>query len=168
MTTLREGDLELRVPSRAIGRKFDDASHGLSHCMKAVDFVVELPDRILFVEVKDPENPAATCASRAEFIRRFQSGEIDRDLALKYRDSFLYEWAANRLAKPVHYVVLVAIATMDAAMLLTRSDALKGQLPFDGPSNGAWTRRIAAQCIVLNIDAWNRHLPSFPVKRLGP
>ena len=168
MTTLREGDLELSVPLRATGRTFDDATHGLSHCMKAVDFVVELPDRILFIEVKDPENPAATCADQAEFISRFQSGEIDRDLALKYRDSFLYEWAASRLAKPIHYFVLVAIAAMDAAMLLSRTDALKRQLPFDGPGSGAWTRRIATQCVVLNIDAWNQYLPSFPVKRLGP
>lgn len=49
---LREGDLELALPPGATGWKFDDeAVHGLSHCMKAVDFVIELPDCLLFVEI---------------------------------------------------------------------------------------------------------------------
>ena len=34
-TTLREGELQVQLPSSAQGRKFDDDSHGLSHCMKA-------------------------------------------------------------------------------------------------------------------------------------
>jgi hypothetical protein len=167
MTVWREGDLELRLPLKALGRKFDDASHGLSHCMKAVDFIVELEDRILFIEFKDPENPRARPAARATFVKEFQSGEIDSDLTVKYRDSFLYEWAAGRLNKPVHYLVLVAITSMDAAMLLNRTDALKRQLPFDGPANGAWLRKIAEQCLVFNIDAWNRYLPNFSVTRVG-
>ena len=56
MTVLREGDLQITINDAIEARKFDDeASHGLSHCMKAVDFVVELPDRYLFIEVKDPK-----------------------------------------------------------------------------------------------------------------
>ena len=60
MPTFVEGDL--RNPNRKRGqnaRKFDDHSHGLSHCMKAVDFVVELPHLYLFIEFKDPEHPSA-------------------------------------------------------------------------------------------------------------
>lgn len=167
MTMLREGDIEIRLPSGARGRKFDDANHGLSHCMKAVDFIVELSDRILFVEIKDPERPGARGVRRGEFVRGFQVGEIDRDLARKYRDSFLYEWAAQRLAKPVHYLVLVAISTLDDAMLLVRTEALKRELPFDGPSNGTWTRRLAEGCVVLNLAAWNKHMAEFAVNRRG-
>jgi len=60
MTTLAEGDLQIALPAGAAGRKFDDgATHGLSHCMKAVDFIVELEDRILFIEFKDPDHPTA-------------------------------------------------------------------------------------------------------------
>ena len=164
MTTLREGDIEIELLSGARGRKFDDARHGLSHCMKAVDFIIELKDRILFVEIKDPESSAAPDTRREEFVRQFQAGEIDRALAGKYRDSFLYEWAAQRLEKPVHYLVLVAISSLDPAMLLARTDALKRELPFQGPSNGAWTRRLAEGCVVFNLDAWT-HMAGFPVSR---
>jgi len=56
VTTLREGkiEIEIEIPDALSGRKFDDRTHGLSHCMKAVDFIVELVDRILFIEIKEP------------------------------------------------------------------------------------------------------------------
>lgn len=48
MTVLAENDLQISLPASVTGRKFDDgATHGLSHCMKAVDFIVELADRVL-------------------------------------------------------------------------------------------------------------------------
>ncbi|MYN68254.1 MAG: hypothetical protein F4X11_25095 [Acidobacteria bacterium] len=85
-----EGDLEMDIPDVVDGGKFDDDGHGLNRCMKAVDFVVELADRYLFIEFKDPQHPHATPESRDEFIRRLDAGQLDEDLKYKYRDSFLY------------------------------------------------------------------------------
>ena len=45
-----EGDLEMEIPDVVDGGKFDGDGHGLNRCMKAVDFVVELADRYLFIE----------------------------------------------------------------------------------------------------------------------
>ena len=60
MTTLREGNLQITFPQGAKVRRFDDrASHGLSHCMKAVDFIVEEVNRTSFIELKDPDHPNA-------------------------------------------------------------------------------------------------------------
>ncbi len=67
----------------------------------------------------------------------------------------------------MHYLVIVAISALDAAMLLARTDALKRELPFDGPSNGTWTRRLAEGCIVFNLAAWNKHMAGFAVNRRG-
>ena len=51
----RERDLEITISEGESARKFDDQpAHGVSY-MKAVDFVVELPDRYIFIEVKDPQ-----------------------------------------------------------------------------------------------------------------
>lgn len=44
MTVLEEGTLQLVLPRGTQGRKFDDDTHGLSHCMKAVDFIIETSD----------------------------------------------------------------------------------------------------------------------------
>ena len=166
MTAFTEGDLQITIPDELDARTFDDESHGLSHCMKAVDFIVELPDRYYFLEFKDPENPKARPENRQESIDNFLSGKIDEDLKYKSRDSFLYEWASGKADKPVHFLVLIAIEDLDAAVLLQRTDALGQKLPLNGPSSGTWTGKIADSCAVFNIAAWNRSLTQFPVKRL--
>jgi len=51
VTTPREQNIEIKISDALNGRKFDDRTYGLAHCMKAVDFIVELTDRILFIEI---------------------------------------------------------------------------------------------------------------------
>ena len=160
-----EGNLVIDIPAAIGGRKFDGADHGLSHCMKAVDFVVELADEYLYIEVKDPQHPDAAQERRDTFLRSFQSGKIDNDLKYKYRDSFLYEWAAGRADKPVDYLVLIALDTLDEAQLLRRQEELRRNLPLVGPEDRAWRRPIARGCGVFNLDSWNRRFPEYPVNR---
>ncbi|MBI5136822.1 MAG: hypothetical protein HZA24_05730 [Nitrospirae bacterium] len=169
MTVLSDGDLQITLPDGVAGRKFDDdASHGLSHCMKRVDFIVDLIDKILFVEFKDPDNPAARPKDRRCFMEKFGSGTLDNELKKKYRDSFLYEWASGRASKPIYYLVLIGASALSAAELLARTDALKRQIPVVGPGNRSWVKPFIAGCAVMNIDAWNRELPHYPVSRISP
>ncbi|MFN9732353.1 MAG: hypothetical protein ACK59M_18250 [Pseudomonadota bacterium] len=135
--------------------------------MKAVDFIVELADRIYFIELKDPEDPEATAERRQEFIKNLQSGALDANLKLKFRDSFLYEWASGRVDKPIHYLVLIGLTSLTSAELLVRTDALRKQLPLLGPQGTPWHRPLAAGCAVLNIAAWNRALSTMPVRRVS-
>ena len=67
--------------------------------MKAVDFNVERTDSYLFIEFKDPQDPRAKAQARKEFSRNFKRGKLDEDFKYKYRDTFLYEWAAGRVEK---------------------------------------------------------------------
>ena len=164
---LQEGNLQITFPRGAKVRKFDDgASHGLSHCMKAVDFIVQENNRILFIELKDPDHPHAKKADKKKFIESFHSGALDEDLKHKYRDTFLYQWASGRVNKPVHYLVVIAIKSLTARDLSTRTDDLKRKLPLKGPPSGEWKQPIVADCMVFNIDTWNRHLPRFPLSRI--
>ncbi len=166
MSALTEGDLRMQVPDEAVGRRFDAAGHGLSHCMmKAVDFIVELPDRYYFIEMKDPDDPAANAARRKAFIKNLNQAELDQQLTHKYRDSFLYEWASGHADKPVYFLVLVACATLGSPELDRRKDALTRTLPVGVPS--VWQREIVAGCAVFNIDTWNRHFPDYQVSRIG-
>ena len=139
MNTLTEGELQLSLPVGARGRCFDDpATHGLTHCMKAVDLIVGTADRSWFIEFKDPEHSRAGERSREVFLHDFRSGRLDNDLKTKYRDSWLYEHAQGRLTKPVHFAVLIACSTLTAAELLNRTEALRRQLPLRGPGGRAW------------------------------
>ena len=168
MIVLSEGDLQINLPAGAKGRKFDDGmSHGLSHCMKAVDFIVELDDKILFIEMKDPDHPNALSRDRKNFQKKILSGDLDSDLKTKYRDSFLYEWGGARVSKPTHYLVLIGASALSEADLLTRTDALRRQLPVLGPGEKPWKKPFVAGCAVLNIEAWNKAMPQYPVSRIG-
>ena len=164
MTTLSEGDLRLTVPDPANGRQFDDTQHGLSHCMKAVDWVVDLPERTCFVEVKDPEAPGArNFRQGGRFLQSFLAGELTPSLVTKFRDSFLYEWACDRIDKPISFYVIVASETLDVAQLVTRTDDLKRRLPVGSPAE--WTRAMAQDCCVFNVAKWNEVFPQFPLSR---
>ena len=165
MNILSERDLSLAFPDGTEARKFDGPEHGLGHCMKAVDFVVALPDRYLFIELKDPPKTRAAEKAREEWIRKLRAGQLDEDLKYKYRDSFLYEWAAGRADKPVHYLVLIGLDTLDDAALLARQDALARKLPRAVPASTPWTRPIAAGCGVFNVASWNRTFPQYPLER---
>ncbi len=94
MQVLREGNLELSLPDEVQAKKFDDNTHGLSHCMKAVDFIVETPAKIVFIEFKDLDHPDAKLKDKKKFIREFLDGGKDDELVRKYRDTFIYQWAA--------------------------------------------------------------------------
>ena len=63
--------------------------------MKAVDFIVEGPERALFIEIKDPEHPRAPKVSVPEYL----SQRLVHDLTHKFRDTFLYEWARDQMGK---------------------------------------------------------------------
>ena len=169
MTTLKEGNLQITFPRGANVRKFDSQeSHGLTHCMKAVDFIVEDDDRVLFIEFKDPDHPHARDKAKEKFIKRFRSGKLINDLKYKYRDSFLYEWMSGSARKPVYYWILIGMDRLTEAELLARTDDLKRKLPLYGPQSEAWTQPICAGCMIFNIRTWNRNLPDFPVLRIRP
>ena len=168
MTVLREGALEITLPHGVQGRKFDSSDHGLSHCMKAVDFVVEEPDRVLFIEFKDPDHHIADPDAREVFLQELLMGNKDDDLVRKYRDSFIYRWAEGVDEKTIVYFVLIAANCLDEAQLLAITEGLKRKLPVRGPASGAWKRQIVAECGVFNIETWNRHLSLYPVIRTVP
>ncbi len=166
MTVLGEGDLQVEFGDAIDGRKFD-AEYGLSHCMKAVDFIVEFDDRYLFIEFKDPQQPLAREGSRSEFIAGLKQGTLDFDLRYKFRDTFLYEWASGRPEKPVYFYVLIAVDELNARDLAVRTDALRRALPVSGPDSNPWSRPFVSDCAAFNLESWNRTFSSYQVRRLS-
>lgn len=165
-STFKEGNLRITINNVVDARKFDlpgSSGHGLTHCMKAVDFIVELPERYLFIEFKDPED--APPERRHRFVEKLTSGRLDGDLVYKYRDSFLYEWASGRADKPVDFLVLIAL-DLDKPALSNRTNQLRRRLPLRGPQSKPWPQPIVASCGVFNLRSWNERFPDYPVQRL--
>ncbi len=163
---LREEGLQIKFPNGTNVRKFDDnTTHGLSHCMKAVDFIVELPECYYFIEFKDPDNPNAPEKERRKWDMRLEKGELLELLKYKYRDSFLYLWATDSIDKPVFYLVLLCRESLTEYEMLHQKDKLAKILPTAKTSKHLFKRNFVEDCEVFNLKTWNKRFPEYPISR---
>lgn len=168
---LRERDLEIDFTNAIDAFIFDQMKankpnyHGIGE-MHRVDFVVELAEAILFVEVKDPGNPKAQAEGLEKFYGELKDGTLGDTFAAKFIDTFLYRWAENHLHKPVHYISLVTFE--DSELLPNFSDEIAKKIPPMGKSMPRWKRQLVENCQVFNIELWNQSFPKWPVSRVQP
>jgi hypothetical protein len=144
--------------------------HGLSHAMKAVDLVVEMPNDTLFIEIKDFHAPddynfkAAT--SDDETSQRRQSvNHLMNVLVHKFRDSWLYRWSERPVGvpdKPVHYLCLL---TLDNGLLGVLNKELRQTLPV-GVAGPRWQRELGVNCAMLNPQRWATLFPAWTLRRI--
>jgi len=166
MTVLQEGNIQITFPENSNPRKFDDNHHRLSHCMKAVDFIPELDDRYIFIEIKDPQHPKADSKNVFEFIEKLKSHNILNDLKTKYRDSFLYEFGLGRANKDNYYYVLIALDSLTPNLLRHQSEELQKRIPIKGLKGISWSKPFVKDCAIFNIETWNHYLSQFPINRI--
>jgi len=162
VTKLVELDLEFDFSDAIDAIQFDDnATHGNS-CMKRVDFIAEYEGFYRFIEVKDPDDPAAS--NPQAIVQKFRSDELIRSLAGKYRDSLLFRILSNKCSKDMHYVVLFSMASLDPALLLSKQDALHRELPLN---HNDWEIPAAKSCVILNLEQYKRHFGENSVRRIS-
>lgn len=138
--------------------------HGLSHAMRAVDLVVELPTNYLFIEIKnfhaaDDYDFKRTVDAAQRDVRHAHFHHLRDVLRDKFRDTWLYRWAEEKTDKPIHYLCLL---TLDNAMLSLMGKELQRQLPA-GTTGPRWSRALAQSCTVVNLERWNANFPKWPV-----
>lgn len=161
MRTLQEEDLIFDVTSAVRAEKFDDdAIHGTKSTMKRVDFIIEEEDRVIFLEVKDPDRPGAVNPEKLK--NDLQSGNLVPELAGKYRDSLLFASLRGGYGKPINYVVLISMEHLDNALILTKSDALCSAIPL---SNRLWQEPSASSCVILKLSAYKQRFGDKSVWR---
>lgn len=169
---LSEGELVFDFSAAIKSDQFDDEdTHKLSHCMKAVDFIVEWDNEFWFVEVKDPSNSKIPSEIRRNELKKFIAN-IDNEtifsneLGPKIKDSFLYLHLSKKLPpKPMKYLVLLAIGNLDHGLLLRSMDGLKRSSCLLGPDNSAWKNHYVEEALVFNEQTWNENLKQCPVTR---
>lgn len=162
MTVLTEDDLEFTFGSALDAIVFDDDNLHKPSTIKRVDFIAEFNDRIVFIEIKDPDRPGA--ANPGAFKAKLLSGNLIPDLAGKYRDSVWFRTLSGKVAKPVHYVVLLSMASLEPALLLAKQDDLKRSLPI---THTDWSEPCAQACVILNLEQYRKHFGADSVRRLS-
>lgn len=129
--------------------------HGLSHAMKAVDMIVELENDDLFVEVKDFHRPD-------DYQEGGHFNHLRNSLKYKYRDTFLYRWAARKIDKPIRFLCLL---TLENGLITRMNREMRIQIPWGLPVP-RWERLLPTACAVLNEERWNHNFPNWPVRRI--
>ncbi|MFA5699923.1 MAG: hypothetical protein WC913_01430 [Desulfuromonas sp.] len=137
--------------------------------MKGVDIVAEFADAYVYVELKDYDDTSiydVIGASTEDEKKSRQDGFkwLKNYLKYKFRDSYLYRHAEQKVEKPVHYVCLI---TFDNALNSRMQKSLKQELPV-GIKSRRWVHALATSCHVVNVDKWNENFPKWPVSRLAP
>lgn len=162
MTKLAEDDLEFDFGAAIEALRFDDnALHGQS-TMKRVDFVAEYEDCLVFLEVKDPDKPSA--ANPGALKQKLLSGNLIPDLAGKYRDSLWFRALSCKVNKPVHYVVLLSMSSLEPALLLNKQDELHRSLPI---MHRDWSMPLATACVVMNLEQYKKQYGAYSVRRIS-
>lgn len=162
MTVLREIDLEFDFSAALAAIRFDDDSfHGTS-TMKRVDFIAEFSDHYVFLEVKDPDNPSASRPQ--EFVNKLLGGNLIPDLAGKFRDSFLFRLLSGKTEKPIRYLVLLSMASLDPALLLSKQDELLRSLPL---VHKEWAKPCVEGCAILNLEQYKKKYGPHSVRRVS-
>lgn len=144
--------------------------HGLSHAMKGVDLVVELPTDTLFIEVKDFNAPDdydfRFAMSDGEQKERRQRLNHLRDVLIhKFRDTWLYRWAERPAGSPDKPVRYLCVLTLENGLLGVVNKELRLHLPIR-PAGPRWQRELAVNCAVLNPQRWADVFPAWTINRL--
>lgn len=162
MTKLTEIDLEFDFSDAIDAIQFDDSAYHAGSTIKRVDFIVEYDDCYRFIEVKDPDVPGA--ADQAGFLAKLRSGQLVQSLSGKYRDSLFFRNIQKKTDKKIEYLILLSMASLDEALLLTKQDELHRSIPL---SHSDWSEDCAAVCVILNMDQWKRRFGENSIRRMS-
>lgn len=135
--------------------------------MKGVDIVAEFEAAYVYVEMKSYDDQSdydvIHAASDEERLKRQEIFRwLKSYLKYKFRDSYLYRHAEQKVDKPIHYVCLL---TFDNALNTRIQKSLKQELPV-GKSPRRWIQALATSCQVVSLDKWNENFPKWPATRL--
>lgn len=162
MTTVQEIDLELTFTgAKSVIRFDDDAYHGPSTAQR-VDFIAEYEGRDIFVEIKDPDNPAAE--KPEAFEQKLRSGKLVQSLSGKFRDTLFFRTIQGKGDREIIYIALISMEKLDNALLLAKQDELKKSIPL---SHADWERDCATSCIVLNCAQWKKQFGDHSLRRIS-
>jgi len=134
--------------------------------MKAVDIIVEMRDEYLFIEIKnfkfsDSYNTSVCIDKKDSSKNQEIFNNLKNGLKYKYRDSFLYRYAENKVDKPIQYLCGI---NFENPLAVKMSDFLRREIPLERPST-RWKKKIVHSCHVLNMAQWNKVFPQWSVSK---
>jgi hypothetical protein len=165
---LTEGQLEFDFGNVAAEKMDLQTRRNNLEGMKLCDFLVEFPDRLLLIEVKNSEQVSGNNVAQLGTLNStVHTNNIRKDLAPKARDTYTYLHLMDRIgSKSLDYVVFLGLnlVPMDHQTLLTAKDKLMHRLLQE--DTAPWKRRYIRDCAVITEHALADGRWSFSVRRI--
>ena len=162
-----EKDLRFDFEQAIAARKFDDENRIGTECQSSsIDFIVELSDSLLFIEVKYPGHPNAI-QNIDDNIYEFESGRLVRTLAKNCRDSFFVEHVSCKIYKPITFIAIVEFGDSYTPNFSPQMDELRKCLFIDQQPDYQENGFLIEKCNIMGLDRWNKLYSNFPVTRQG-
>jgi hypothetical protein len=139
--------------------KFDEPDnlsphyHGVTQ-LKAVDVMVELSNKYLFIEIKTFDDETLSSLRATDEHKTW----LKNNLKTKYRDTFLYRYCEGKLKKPITYICLL---NFDSILLSHFRKILKKEIPEGNQNKNRWKKTILDKLLVVDANAWNRNLQEY-------
>lgn len=165
---LEEGRFRFDFSDAIHKYKADDPSlNGLG----GVDFVVELQDKFIFVELKDIESSKVPLGNKKEWIEqlRINQGKLFLlDMGVKFKDTLIRRWAKEEsFNKPIWYIIIIQLKELDAAQRIKLGENLTGKLPTCIKPKHGFNKEIKIkQRMVISIEGWKEMFPQFQVDEI--
>lgn len=162
-----EKDLRFDFSKAISAKQVDRPDRELAECSSTIDFIVELENCLLFIEVKDPDHPRATEKAQRKFLNKMTALELARELAKNSRDSFFYEYTMGQIDKPIVFVALIELPSVHLIDMAPSDEELRKCLLVNKspsmPDNGLMVKNS----IIMDIAMWNNKFTDFPVTRIS-
>lgn len=167
-----EGEIRFDFSAAENVWNFDESgNHHMSHCMKAVDFIVEWETEVWLVEIKDPLKSTIPskykCQRERSFLEELDSGTLfDCKIGPKLKDSFLYMYLEKFLwTKPFKCLVVLCVDFVETAIFLKYTDKLESSICFKKRDGSAWNSKYIESVALFNLDLWNKSFTKCPATR---
>lgn len=132
-----------------------------------VDFIVELEDKYLFIEVKDIEHEKTKSEYKENLLNELKIEKRNPFLmrmSSKFKDTILYNWAKNQyFKKPVFYIIILQFEALNAESRGRLSEKLLSFLPTCLKNEDFLNNVKIKKCKIINIDEWNNDYKDFPI-----
>ena len=131
--------------------------------MKKVDLIAEFEGDEegydVYVEIKDlttKELPVQ--GTKADAKSRENYNYYLKYLKYKYRDTYLYRHAEDKVRKPIYYICLLILSPKSSLFLCNKfGQDLRTHLPVEPWCEWKWKKKIVDACHVVNEELWQRN-----------
>ena len=124
--------------------------------LSAVDVLVELKNRYFYIVTRDFADSSVLNEYVSEMNIVDTKNQLTNVIKHKFRDTFLYRFAEQKIDKPIFCLVL---STLPKRANLWLQKNLHEHLPVSIPmrlqANNRWKRPLVRTCLVLDVELWN-------------